>query len=100
MVVSILSHEADSFSPAAAAGSKGVDRLSLEAGLLDPFVMGLRLRLDSVCLEDGDRDRLSNRDGFRGSGSVWSNRERFRGASSVMSVNEVWIGLMGWFVNF
>ena len=71
--------------PAAAAGSRGVPRLSLVVGLLLSLPSGLRLRRDSWCREEGDLERLSNRDALRGSGSVWSNRDRLRGASSDMS---------------
>ncbi len=56
--------------PAAAAGSRDVLRLPLDVGLWLSLPRGLRLRLDSVCLEEGDRERLSKREAFRGSGSV------------------------------
>lgn len=62
----------------------GVLRLSPTAGLWRSLSSGLRLLRDSGCLEEGDRERLSNREAFRGSGSVWSKRDRFRGASSDM----------------
>lgn len=67
--------------PAADAASLGIVDLSLlSLGLLVAFARGLRLRV-SECREDGDLERLSNREALRGSGSVWSKRERFRGAS-------------------
>lgn len=56
--------------PAAAAGSSPVVLFPPDAGDWLDFPSGLRLRLESVCLEDGDRERRSNREGFRGSGSV------------------------------
>ena len=68
--------------PAAAAGSGAALLFSAAPGERLDFPSGLRLRLDSVCLEDGDRERRSKRDCFRGSGSVWSKRDRFLGASS------------------
>ena len=60
--------------PAAAAGSMG----DLESGveLSRSFERGLRSRTTSCFLAGGDRERLSNRDILRGSGSVWSKRER------------------------
>jgi hypothetical protein len=54
--------------PAAAAGSTGVFLASCDAGNLES--MGLRLLLGSECRVEGERDRRSNREGFRGSGSV------------------------------
>lgn len=69
--------------PAAAAGSRGVLRLSPE-GFWWSLSNGLRLLLLSLCLDAGDRERRSNREAFLGSGSVWSKRDRFRGASSDM----------------
>lgn len=60
----------DANSPAAAAGSSEAERLSLEAGLLGSLFNGLLLRLDSVCRDEGERERRSNLDGLRDSGSV------------------------------
>lgn len=62
--------------PAAAAGSVGVF-LSSDPGLKGVFwPKGLRLRLASEVLVDGDLERRSKREERLGSGSVWSNRER------------------------
>jgi len=65
---------------AAAAASTGVFGLPSVTGLC--FASGLRLLLDSEFLATGERDLRSNREFFRGSGSVWSKRDRLRGASS------------------
>lgn len=70
------------YSPAAAAGSIDADRFSLASGLRGSLPNGLLLRFESVCREEGERDRLSNLDDLRGSGSVWSKRERFTLRSS------------------
>ena len=93
-------HPQEGLLPAAAAGSEddnGVGTASLldswTGGLLDGGG-GLRLLRGALCLEEGDLDRRSNRDGFRGSGSVWSKRDRFRGASSDMTGIEVKAGKM------
>ncbi len=40
------------------------------------------MRLGSCWRLDGERERRSNRDCLRGSGSVWSKRDRFFGADS------------------
>lgn len=69
-------------SPAATAGSSEAERLSLEAGLRESLPRGLLLRLEPVCRDEGERERLSNLDVLRGSGSVWSKRERFTLLSS------------------
>ena len=63
--------------PAAAAGSVGVF-LSSDPGLKGVlWRRGLRLRLASEVLVDGDLERWSKREVRFVSGSVWSNRERF-----------------------
>ena len=63
--------------PAAAAGSRGV-LLPSDPGLNGVlWPKGLRLRLTSADLLEGDLDRRSNRELRLGSGSVWSKRERF-----------------------
>lgn len=54
----------------------------MEAGFRASLPKGLLLRLDSVCRDEGERERLSNRDGLRSSGSVWSKRERLTLRSS------------------
>ena len=63
--------------PAAAAGSRGVLFPSDPGlnGVLWP--RGLRLRLTSADLLEGDLERRSKRELRFGSGSVWSKRERF-----------------------
>ena len=70
-----LRAELDFVRPAAAAGSPTV-------GLRESLLNGLRLRLVSACRDEGDLERLSNRDGLRGSGSVWSKRDRLERRSS------------------
>ena len=74
--------------PAAAAGSPpGAFLFSSDLGLkADSLATGLRLRLDSECRLDGERDRRSKREDRLTSGSVWSKRERLvvRRSSSVM----------------
>lgn len=71
--------------PAAAAGSTAVFAGASPAGLRGSRLSGLRVRVDSDCLAEGDRERRSNRE-RRGSGSVWSKRERLtRRSSSVMA---------------
>jgi hypothetical protein len=60
----------DRHSPAAAAGSNEAERLSVEAGPRRSLPKGLLLRLVSLCRDEGERDRLSNREALRGSGSV------------------------------
>jgi hypothetical protein len=72
----------DRHSPAAAAGSNEAERLSVEAGPRRSLPKGLLLRLVSVCRDEGERERRSNREGLRGSASVWSKRERFTLRSS------------------
>lgn len=68
--------------PAAVAGSTALELRTILAP------RGLLLRRGSVSRADGERERLSNRDGLRGSGSVWSNRERFdRFSSSAMKAS-------------
>ena len=46
---------------------------------------GLLLRRVSAVLGAGERERRSNLDGRRGSGSVWSKRDRLRGSSAISS---------------
>jgi hypothetical protein len=60
----------DRHSPAAAAGSNEAERLSVEAGPRRSLPKGLLLRLVSLSRPEGERDRLSNREALRGSGSV------------------------------
>jgi hypothetical protein len=55
--------------PAAAAGSSEAFAGPSPAGLRGSRLKGLRVRVDSDCLADGDRERRSNRE-RRGSGSV------------------------------
>jgi len=85
VLVSDVVHAEGGIRLPAAATASCVLRFSSGFGLWDPLASGLRLLLDSVCLEDGDRDRRSNLEALRGSGSVWSKRERLRGASSDMA---------------
>lgn len=97
---SYISHVANganirSNSPAAAAGSEGVAGLlaSSEPGLDRRFI-GLRSRTGSEAREDGERERLSNRDWRFGSGSVWSNRERLvrLSLSDILAVSTIRAG--------
>lgn len=69
--------------PAAAAGSTadGFAGVSAPGLRLSGRLNGLRVRADSDCLLDGDRERRSKRE-RRGSGSVWSKRDRFTRCSS------------------
>lgn len=73
--------------PAAAAGSEATGLGASPAGL--SRLSGLRVRADSDCLSDGDRDRpRSNRERRGGSGSVWSKRDRFTRRSSSAMVGD------------
>lgn len=56
--------------PAAAAGSTEAFTGASPAGLRGSRLSGLRVRVDSDCLADGDRERRSNRERRGGSGSV------------------------------
>lgn len=56
--------------PAAAAGSTAGFLFSSVAGLWEPLLRGLRLRLASDFLAEGDRERRSKRDDLLPSGSV------------------------------
>lgn len=79
-------HQGAAVLPAAAAGSADPDFLAESvAGLPGSRLNGLRVRV-SDRRDGGDRERRSNRDGRRGSGSVWSKRERLgRRSSSAMA---------------
>lgn len=78
--------EKDGHSPAAAAGSCGLADLGASApGLRASRPNGLRCLVASDWREAGDRERRSNLDWRRWSGSVWSKRDRFaRRSSSAM----------------
>lgn len=78
--------------PAAAAGSTEAFAGASPAGLRGSRLSGLRVRVDSDCLADGDRERRSNRE-RRDSGSVWSKRERLtRRSSSAMVIGVCEVG--------
>lgn len=82
--------------PAAAAGSTEPDFLESSApGLKGSRLRGLRVRVDSGCREEGDRERRSNREARRGSGSVWSKRERLARRSSSAMIGDGYEGRGG-----
>lgn len=52
---------------------------------------GLLSRTESSLRAEGDRERLSNLDGLRGSGSFWSKRDRLAVRRSESSMLGDWI---------
>jgi hypothetical protein len=52
---------------------------------------GLLSRTESSLRAEGDRERLSNLEAFRGSGSFWSKRDRFAVRRSESSMLGDWI---------
>lgn len=81
---------------AAAAAAGSTFDLSAEAGLLAVALSGLRLRLTSDSLVDGERERRSNLEARLGSGSVLSKRERLRGSSAMVPASARGKGVCGY----
>lgn len=73
--------------PAAAAGSMG-DLVAGEPSVSRSLDNGLLSRADESSLRaGGDRERRSNLETFRGSGSFWSKRDRLAVRRSVSSMS-------------
>lgn len=71
--------------PAAAAGSTG--DFAGDASVSRSLPSGLLSRTGSSLRAEGDRERRSNLEVFRGSGSFWSNRDRLAVRRSVSSIS-------------
>lgn len=75
--------------PAAAAGSTG--DLAGDAPVSRSLDNGLLSRAESSLRAEGDRERRSNLEALRGSGSFWSKRDRLAVRRSVSSMVGDWI---------
>lgn len=81
--------------PAAAAGSTG-DLAAGESSASRSLDNGLLSRAESSLRAGGDRERRSNLEAFRGSGSFWSKRDRFAVRRSVSSMSsDLWFDGVG-----